>query len=503
MHRGGVAPGLDVPEARDLFVAHARGNIQNVYRGFFFDFVFVHTDDGVFSLIDAGLPPGGRLLDAHLGHAGFNGAGHAAQLLDFVHDFFRFADNGRRQRLHVVGAAQRIDHAADLRFLLNDDLRVAGNARRQRRGEAYRLVERIGVQRLRAAQRRGQRLQRGPDDIVVGVLLGQAPAGRLHVRAQNLRSRIGRMKFSDNLMPQIPSSAQHGDFHEKVHAHPKEKRKPRSEIINLQAAVDGGADILLAVGQRKSRLEHRIRARFHDVIAADRNGVVARHVFRAVGDDVGNDPHGGPRRIDVGVARQKFLEDVILNGAGELLLRYALLLGGHDVSRQDRQDGAVHRHGNGHLVERNPVEKDFHVLDGIDGNPRLPHVSRHTRMVGVVAPMSRQIKSDGQARLPRGQILPVKCIGFLGRGESRVLADRPGLVGVHGGRRPPQIRSEAGQGVDGVQPRQVFRGVDRLDDNALRRRPVQRLQGPSLQLPEGGFFPLFHVLVHGHVQLLR
>ena len=35
---------------------------------------------------------------------------------------------------------------------------------------------------------------------------------------------------------------------------------------------------------------------------------------------------------------------------------------------QDGDDGAVHGHGDGHLVERNLVEEGLHVFDGIDGD---------------------------------------------------------------------------------------------------------------------------------------
>ena len=65
----------------------------------------------------------------------------------------------------------------------------------------------------------------------------------------------------------------------------------------------------------------------------------------------------------------------------ELLLRHALLLGGDDVARQHRQHGAVHGHRHAHLVERDAVEQDLHVLDGIDRHTGLADVADDARMI--------------------------------------------------------------------------------------------------------------------------
>ncbi len=75
------------------------------------------------------------------------------------------------QGFDIVGAAQRVDHVADRRFLLQDDLGVARDAGRKISGQADGLVERIGVQRLGAAQHGRKGLERSADDVVVGVLL--------------------------------------------------------------------------------------------------------------------------------------------------------------------------------------------------------------------------------------------------------------------------------------------------------------------------------------------
>ena len=43
-----------------------------------------------------------------------------------------------------------------------------------------------------------------------------------------------------------------------------------------------------------------------------------------VGENVSNDSHGEFRRVDVGIANHELLQDVILNGAGQLLLTHTL-----------------------------------------------------------------------------------------------------------------------------------------------------------------------------------
>ena len=47
------------------------------------------------------------------------------------------------------------------------------------------------------------------------------------------------------------------------------------------------------------------------------------------------------------------------------------------------------------------------------------------RVVGVVAELGRQVERDREARLPAGEQVAVALVRLLGRGEARVLADRP------------------------------------------------------------------------------
>jgi hypothetical protein len=89
---------------------------------------------------------------------------------------------------------------------------------------------------------------------------------------------------------------------------------------------DGGADIFAPVGQRVGQLLHQVRAGLLHVVAGNRDRVEFRHFGRGELDDVGDDPHRGLGRIDIGVADHELLEDVVLDGAGQSLRVDALFL---------------------------------------------------------------------------------------------------------------------------------------------------------------------------------
>ena len=96
----------------------------------------------------------------------------------------------------LVGPADGIDGVRDAR-LVRDDLL---GAKRERRGflrrQRERLVAAVAVQRLRAAQDGGKRLDRDADEIVVGLLGRQRAAGGLRVKPQLLRARAGRRRIA-------------------------------------------------------------------------------------------------------------------------------------------------------------------------------------------------------------------------------------------------------------------------------------------------------------------
>ncbi len=255
--------------------------------------------------------------------------------------------------LDIIRAAPGIDDAVGAAFLLQKQLRVARDSGGEVGRQRERLIERIGVQRLRMALRRRHRLDGSAHHVVVDVLRGQRPAGGLAMGAQRQRARVFRMELRQELGPQEPRGAHLGDFHEKIHADRPEERQPRCEAIDIEACGQAGAQIFDAIGQRIGEFEVLRRAGFLHVIARNRDRVVFRHFLRGIGKNVGDDPHRGRRRIDVGVAHHELFQNVVLNGARKFFRRHALFLSSRNEQREDRQHRAVHRHRHAHLVERN------------------------------------------------------------------------------------------------------------------------------------------------------
>ena len=135
------------------------------------------------------------------------------------------------------------------------------------------------------------------------------------------------------------------------------------------------------------------------------------------------------------------------------------------------------------LIERDAVEQDLHVLDRVDRDAGLADVAHDARVVAVVAAVRREVERDRQAHLPGREVLAVERVRLLGRREPRVLADRPGPVGVH--RRPhaPHERLEPGQPADRVEPFEVGRREQRLHRRCPRGCPTRGLRDPCPAVP--------------------
>ncbi len=246
--------------------------------------------------------------------------------------------------------------------------------------------------------------------------------------------------------------------------------------------------IFHAVGEREGQLLQLRGPRLLHVIAADRDRVEPRHMFGGEGDDVGDDPHARFGRVDIGVADHELLQDVVLDRPLEQRRGDPLLLGGDDVEGEARDHRAVHRHADRHLVKRDAVEQDLHVLDRIDRDAGLTDVAGDARMVAVVAAVGGEVEGDRQPLLPGGEVAAVEFVRRLGRREARVLADRPRPPGVHRRLDPAGERREPGQA--GVEVGGVGLRVERLDDDPLGRVPVEvaplGLPGRQLRPVVGG-----------------
>lgn len=252
------------------------------------------------------------------------------------------------------------------------------------------------------------------------------------MRAQCHGFRVLGAEGFDDLGPEYTCGTHFGDFHEVVLADGPEEGKALSEGIDFQSGFDTGAQVLKAVSQRVAEFDICRSTGFLHMIAGNRDAVEFRHVFRRVFEDITDDAHRHIWRINVRVADHEFLEDIILDRTGKDLLIDALFNTGLDEECENRQNGAVHGHGDGHLVERNAGEQDVHVEHGADRNASLADVAEYTRVIGIVTAMRRQVECDRKTFLAGSQVAAVESVGFFGCGEAGVLTYRPGTEDVHG-----------------------------------------------------------------------
>ena len=313
-----------------------------------------------------------------------------------------------------------------------DQLGVAGDARAEFRGQREGLVEGIGVQALGTAEHGAHRLEGRAHDVVVGVLSLQRHAGGLAVGAQHQRLGVLRAEFRHDPRPQQPGSAQLCGLGEEIHADAKEERQARGKGVHVEAAFQRRADVLAPVCEGEGQLLHQRGPGFLHMVAGDRDRVEARHGLGRVGDDVADDAQAGLGGIDEGVADHELLEDVVLDGPGQLGLIRALLLPGDDEGRQHRQHRAVHGHGHRDIAQGDAVEQPPHVLDAVDGHPGLADIPAHPRVIAVITAMGGEVEGDRQTALPALERLTVEGVAFLGGRKPGVLADGPGPLGVHG-----------------------------------------------------------------------
>ena len=387
---------------------------------------------------------GGGFFDTPLRKPLLNGAGHTAQGFDFLNQFPGLAGYPAGQFFQQIGAAPRVNGFGNVGFFLQEYLRVAGNACRKFRRQRNGFVQGVGVQRLRSTEGGGGRFHQGAHHVVERVLCGQTPTAGLAMGAQGHGFGILRVELFDNACPKHTPRPHLGHFAKMVHSYTPKKRKPRCKTVDFQAGLQARADVFQTVGQRVGQFYFGRGAGFLHVVARYADGIKLGHIPGRVFENLGNDIHGRLRRVDVGIAHHKFLQNVVLNGAAELFGTDALFHGRHNVESHHRKHRPVHGHADRHTVERDAVEQDFHVFHRVDGHTGFAHIAFDARVVGVVAAMGGQVKGHRQPFLTRGQVFAIEGIAFFGGGKARILPDGPRAAHIHGGVGPAQIGRNTG-----------------------------------------------------------
>ena len=290
--------------------------------------------------------------------------------------------------------------------------------------------------------------------------------------------------------PTSPARTVLRDLLEEVAVRVEEERDLRGELVDGHpAALDHGVAVGDAVGQGERHLLHGVGAGVAEVRTGHRDRVEPRHLGGAELDGVGDQPQRRLRRPDPGAAGGVLLEDVVLDGAGELLARHALPLGGGDVERQQDRGRAVDREAGADLVQRDAVEQDLGVGQRVDRDADPADLLADLGIVGVVAALGGQVERHRQPGTALVQQVAVAAVGLLGGAEARVLAKRPQLAAVAGREVAPGERV-------GARRRRVTgpigRSVDRLERDAggglnwVSHQWITYLQKKRMPIPHAG-----------------
>src|SRR6266511_2930596 len=223
--------------------------------------VLVDPDDHLLALLELLLVAEGGvghlLLEPALLDAGEHALQHAplAEGVDALEDLLRPPLYQVGHVLDVPGAAERVDDAGDA-GLLGDHLLGAHRDRRRPLGrQREHLVQRVGVQRLGAAEHGREGLQGGADDVVVRLLAGQRDPGGLGVEPE-LAGLVGAgaVALPQPARPDPAGRTEIADLLEEVDVRVEEERQLWPEHVDVEAAALSQLDVGESVGQGEGQL---------------------------------------------------------------------------------------------------------------------------------------------------------------------------------------------------------------------------------------------------------
>ena len=139
----------------------------------------------------------------------------------------------------------------------------------------------------------------------------------------------------------------------------------------------------------------------------------------------------GAGRVDVGLARQVLLEDVVLHRATKNGRVHALLLADHLVHGEQDRCGGVDRERRRDAAQGDPVEDRLHVGQRRDGHADLADLGQGQRLVGVEAHLRGKVECHAEAGLPAVEQITEPHVRVLGGAPAGVEPDRPGPAAVH------------------------------------------------------------------------
>ena len=206
----------------------------------------------------------------------------------------------------------------------------------------------IGVEALGAPHHPGQRLERHPGNVDLGLLRGQRHPGRLGVESKLEAALVGgSIAVAHPLGPDATSGPELAHLLEEVHMAVEEETQPRCEGVHRKTSSAGRLHVCKPIGQSEGQFLGGRGAGFPDVVTGDRYGVPPGHLGRGEPNDVGDQADRRPGREQVLLLGLVFLENVVLKRAGQAGSLHAGLLGHHHVHGQQDGSRTVDGHGRG------------------------------------------------------------------------------------------------------------------------------------------------------------
>ena len=278
----------------------------------------VDADDHTLVGLDLGLMAERRGLDLRLDESLLDRGDGASEVVDPLDQLSRLLLELVRQGLDEVGAAERVGRVRAARLVREDLLRPERDPRGALARQRERLVERVRVDRLRAAAHRRERLDRHAHDVVLGLLGGERRAAGLRVEAKRGRPRVRRPEaLAHDLRPQPSCRPELRHLLEEVVVRVEEEGEPLSEGVGRKPRGDRRFAVGDAVRERERELLRGARSRLADVVPGDGDRVPAGQPLLAVGEQIGRQPHRGTRREDVVAPGDVLLQHVVLHRALE------------------------------------------------------------------------------------------------------------------------------------------------------------------------------------------
>src|SRR5438094_108490 len=273
----------------------------------------------------------------------------------------------------------------------------------------------------------------------------------------------------------------------------KKEGEARCELVDIQAGLDGCLHIGHPIGQSERELLDRGRSGLADVIPGNGDRVPAGHVAGSENDRIHHEPHRGFGGEDVLLLRDVFLQDVVLQRAAQRSGSQAFLLAHGDVHRIEDGGRRVDRHGGGDLVQPNPAEERFHVLQRVDRDPAVAHLAFAQRIVGVVTHQGGHVEGHRQAGLALREQELIAAVRLFGGTVTGELTDGPELPTIHGRIDPARVGklTRVAELVVVTPCGQVFRRVQRFHRHTGDR------SGALLRGPLPGSIPGRPLLVRG------